>query len=81
MRKFTFVVIPFMISLLLATMVIVGGVEVVISSGQITNANNRLVYAALSSTNSSTSITSQSFSVDNIETKKVRVVPYNMQRF
>jgi hypothetical protein len=30
-------------------------------------------YAAPSSTNASTNITSQSFSVDNIETKKVRV--------
>ncbi|HEX5975884.1 MAG TPA: alpha/beta hydrolase, partial [Nitrososphaeraceae archaeon] len=44
-----------------------------ISSGQIMTANNRLAYAAFSSTNLSASITSQSFSLDNIETKKVRV--------
>ena len=73
MKKLAFVVISFMASLLLATMVIVGGTEVVISSGQITTGNNRLLNAAFSSTNLSTSITSQSFSLDNIETKKVRV--------
>ncbi|HEX6379349.1 MAG TPA: alpha/beta hydrolase, partial [Nitrososphaeraceae archaeon] len=72
MKKLAFVVISFMTSLLLATMVILGGVEAVISSGLITTANNRLVYAAVSSTNSATNITSQSFSLDNIETKKVR---------
>ncbi|HEX5976550.1 MAG TPA: alpha/beta hydrolase [Nitrososphaeraceae archaeon] len=73
MKKLAFVVISFMTSLLLATMVIVGGIEAVISSGQIMTANNRLAYAAFSSTNLSASITSQSFSLDNIETKKVRV--------
>jgi hypothetical protein len=71
MKRFTFVVIPFMISLLLVIMIIVGAIEAV-SSG-VTTSNNMLTYAALSSTNSSTSITSQSFSLDNIETKKVRV--------
>jgi pimeloyl-ACP methyl ester carboxylesterase len=73
MKKLAFVVISFMTSLLLATMVNVGGIEAVISSGQITTANNRLFYAAFLSTNLSTSITSQSFSLDNIETKKVKV--------
>lgn len=67
------VIISFMTSLLLATMVIVGGIEAVISSGLITTTNNRLVYATVSPTNSSASITSQSFSLDNIDTKKVRV--------
>ena len=73
MKKLAFVVISFMASLLLATMVIVGGTEAVIGSGQITTANNRLVNAAFYSTNLSTSITSQSFSLDNIETNYVRV--------
>jgi pimeloyl-ACP methyl ester carboxylesterase len=72
MEKPAFVIISFMV-LLLATMVIVGGIEAVISSGLITTANNRLIYAAVSPANSSASITSQSFSLDNIETKKVRV--------
>lgn len=67
------VIISFMTSLLLATMVIVGGIEAVISSGLITTTNNWLVYAPVSPTNSSASITSQSFSLDNIDTKKVRV--------
>lgn len=67
------VIISFMTSLLLATMVIVGGIEAVISSGLITTTNNRLVYATVSPTNSSASITSQSFSLDNIDTKKGRV--------
>ena len=49
MKKLAFVLISFMASLLLATMVIVGGTEVVISSGQITTGNNRLVNAAFSS--------------------------------
>ncbi|HEX5977450.1 MAG TPA: alpha/beta hydrolase [Nitrososphaeraceae archaeon] len=73
MKKLTFVVISFMTSLLLPTMVIVVGIEAVISSSLITTINNRLVYAAVSSTNSSTDIASQSFSLDNIETKKVKV--------
>jgi hypothetical protein len=60
-----------MISLLLAIMVIVGAIVAVI--GDITTANNMLAYAAVSSTNSSTTITSQSFSLHNTETKKVRV--------
>jgi pimeloyl-ACP methyl ester carboxylesterase len=68
MKKLAFAVISLMTSLLLATMVILGGLEEVISSGQITTTKNRLVYSALSSTNSSTS-----FSLDNTETKKVRV--------
>jgi hypothetical protein len=71
MKKFTFVVISFMISLLLAIKVIVGAIVAVI--GDITTANNMLAYAAVSSTNSSTTITSQSFSLHNTETKKVRV--------
>jgi|SRR5215208_199594 hypothetical protein len=71
MRKFTFVV-PLTIPLLLAIMVIVGAIEAVVSDVT-TTANNMRAYAAPSSTNASTNITSQSFSVDNIETKKVRV--------
>ena len=71
MKKFTFVVNSFMISLLLATMIIVAAIETVI--GGLTMANNILAYAAVSSTNPSKNITSQSFSLDNIETKKVRV--------
>ena len=71
MKKFTFVVNSFIISLLLATMIIVAAIETVI--GVLTTPNNILAYAVVSSTNSSKDITSQSFSLDNIETKKVRV--------
>jgi pimeloyl-ACP methyl ester carboxylesterase len=71
MRKFTFVVL-LIISLLLAIMVIVGAIEAVVSDVT-TTANNMWAYAAASSTNTSTSITSQSFSLENIETKKARV--------
>ncbi|HEX5978861.1 MAG TPA: alpha/beta hydrolase, partial [Nitrososphaeraceae archaeon] len=70
MEKFTFVVNSFIISLLLATMIIVA-IQTVI--GGLTTPNNILAYAVVSSTNSSKDITSQSFSLDNIETKKVRV--------
>jgi pimeloyl-ACP methyl ester carboxylesterase len=58
-----------MISLVLAIMP-TEVIEIVISN--ITR-NDLLAYAAVSSTNSSINITSPSFSLDNIETKKVRV--------
>ena len=50
---------------------VIGAIEVV--SGGITTADNRLAYPAVSSTNSSTARPSESFSLDNIETKKARV--------
>ena len=54
MKKPAFVVIiSFMTSLLSVTMVIVGGIKAFISSDLITTANNRLVYATVSPTNSS----------------------------
>jgi pimeloyl-ACP methyl ester carboxylesterase len=62
-------VIPFIISLV-AVMVTVE--EIGATIGDVTMANNMLAYAAVLFTNSSTNITSQ-FSLDNIETKKVRV--------
>jgi hypothetical protein len=64
--------VPLIISLLLAIMVIVGAIKAVVSNVT-TTANNMWAYAAPSSTNASTSITSQSFSLENIETKKARV--------
>jgi hypothetical protein len=60
-----------MISFLLAIMVTAVTTEAV---GSITSmTNNILAYAAVEPINSSTSITSQSFSLDKIETKKVRL--------
>ena len=73
MKKLATIVISFMASILLPIIVIVVGIEAVISSGLITTADNSLVYAAVSSANSSTNIASQSFPLDNIETKKVKV--------
>ncbi|HEX7207917.1 MAG TPA: alpha/beta hydrolase, partial [Nitrososphaeraceae archaeon] len=57
-------VVPFIISLV-AIMVIIGAIGATI--GDVTMANNMLAYAAVPITNSST------ISLDNIETKKVRV--------
>ena len=68
-----------MISLVLAVMSSIG---VIVTSDVTMTANNISAYAAVSSTNSSTTTVSQSFSLDNIETKKVRVgdidIAYNI---
>src|ERR687898_104310 len=79
MKKFTFIIVFYMISLVLAVMSSIG---VIVTSDVTMTANNISAYAAVSSTNSSTTTVSQSFSLDNIETKKVKVgdidIAYNI---
>ena len=61
-----------MIPLILSVIIIVGAIEP-ISGVVTTTVNSILAYPATHFTNTSTSLTSQPFSLDNIETKKVRI--------
>jgi len=66
LKKLTFIIVFYIVSLVLAVLSTIGVKEIVISDVTMT-ANNMSAYAAVSSTNS------LSFSLDNIGTKKVRV--------